>query len=137
VDTDGKLITSNDLSGKVGVLVYWATWCGGCKKEIPDLVALRQEFADSELEIIGLSVDKPHKDLKAYAEAAGINYRVARVTPSIVETFGQAESIPTLIIIDQEGRVQFRHSGFMEKAALAERVRSLLATRRIDRAFGS
>ncbi|EDY82404.1 antioxidant, AhpC/TSA family [Verrucomicrobiia bacterium DG1235] len=137
VDIQGNLISSTDLEGKVGVFVYWATWCGGCKKEIPDLVALREEFSPDEVEIIGLSVDEKHKDLKAYAEAVGINYRIARVTPSVVEAFGQAEAIPTLLIVDQEGRIQFRHTGIVNKDTLSERVRSLLATRRIDREFGS
>ncbi|MBD5779690.1 TlpA family protein disulfide reductase [Pelagicoccus sp. NFK12] len=136
VDTEGKLFSSNDLDGKVGVLVYWATWCGGCKSEIPDLIALRKEFATSDVEIVGLSVDEAHKDLAAFAESAGINYRIARVTPSIVETFGQAESIPTLMIVDQEGRIHFRHTGVVSKDALSERVRSLLATHHIDRAYG-
>lgn len=137
IDTNGKLITSNDLDGKVSVLVYWATWCGACKKEIPDLIALREEYAAADVAIIGLSFDEAHKDLSAYAEAAGINYQVARITPSIIETFGNADSIPTLLILDQEGRVQFKHVGVVNHETLSERVRSLLATRRIDRAFGS
>lgn len=135
IDTAGKLITSNDLDGKVSVLVYWATWCGGCKKEIPSLKALREEFGENEVEIIGLSVDDEHKDIDAYAKAVGINYRIARVTPSIVETFGQPDAIPTLLIIDQEGRIQFRHTGIVDQETLSERIRSLLATRHIDRAF--
>lgn len=137
VDLDGELVTSEDLQGKVSVLVYWATWCGGCKSEIPDLVALREEFPTNEVEIIGLSFDEEHKDLKSYARKVGINYRIARVTPSIVETFGNADAIPTLLIIDQEGRIQFRHTGVVGQHALSERVRSLLATRQIDRAVGS
>lgn len=136
VDTHGKTISSTDLEGKVGVFVYWATWCGGCKTEIPSLVALRKEFSPNEVEIVGLSVDEAHKDLNAYAEAVGINYRIARVTPTIIETFGRADAIPTLLIVDQEGRVQFRHTGIVDKDILSERVRSLLATRRIDREFG-
>lgn len=136
VDTEGKLFTSNDLDGKVGVLVYWATWCGGCKSEIPNLVELRKEFASSDVEIVGLSVDEAHKDLSAFADSAGINYRIARVTPSIIDTFGQADAIPTLLIVDQEGRIQFRHTGIVSKDTLSERVRSLLATHHIDRAVG-
>ena len=128
VDTQGKLFTSDDLEGKVGVLVYWATWCGGCKSEIPDLIALRREFAASDVEIVGLSVDEAHKDLAAYAEAVGINYRIARVTPSIEDAFGQPDAIPTLLIVDQGGQIHFRHKGVVSKDVLTERVKSLLAT---------
>ncbi|MBC2607457.1 redoxin domain-containing protein [Pelagicoccus albus] len=125
-DLNGQEITNQDLKGKVSVVMYWATWCGGCKKEIPDLVALREEFPSNELEIIGLSFDKEHKDLKTYAEAAGINYRIARITPSVKESLGEADAIPTVFILDQKGRVQFSHSGVIGKTILAERVRSLM-----------
>lgn len=137
VDTQGNAITSSDLEGKVSVLVYWATWCGGCKKEIPDLVALRHEFSSSDVEIIGLSVDEAHKDLEAFATEKGINYRLARVTPSVDEAFGRVDAIPTIFILDQEGRIHFRHTGLIPREALSERVRSLLAARNIERRFGS
>lgn len=136
VDTEGKLVSHNDFEGKVGVLVYWATWCGSCKSDIPDMIALRNEFTPSELEIVGLSVDKPQKDLQAFAKSKGINYRIARVTPSIVDAFGQADDIPTLLILDQEGRIQFRHTGEIPSATLSERVRSLLATPRLTASNG-
>lgn len=137
VDTEGKLITNDDLQGKVSVLVYWATWCGGCKKEIPDLVALREEFSEDQVFIVGLSVDKPYKDLQAYKEAVGINYQVARVNGSIEEAFGVPESIPALIVMDQEGRIHFRHTGIVTKDTLSEWVRTLLATSGMERKFGS
>lgn len=125
-DILGVPVSSETVRGKVGVFVYWATWCGGCKKEIPDLVALREEFSPDQVEIIGLSVDEGHKDLIAYAEQRGINYRIVRVTDSVREAFGPVDSIPTLIILDREGRVQFRHTGIVEKDAIAERVKALL-----------
>lgn len=135
-DTNGELITNEELQGKVSVLVYWATWCGGCKKEIPDLVALRKEFSEDQVFMVGLSVDKPYKDLQAYRKAMGINYRVARVNDSVFEAFGTPDGIPTLLIVDQEGRIQFRHTGIVTLETLSERVRTLLATSGIERKFG-
>lgn len=130
VDTFGKTVNSTDLNGKVSVVVYWATWCGGCKKEIPDLVALRNEFPENEVEIIGLSVDEAHKDLEAFALKKGINYKIARVNPSIDNAFGSVEAIPTLFILDQEGRIQFKHTGHVSKDTLSERVNNLLASKK-------
>lgn len=127
-DTAGKQVTSEDVNGKVSVLVYWATWCGACKNEIPDLIALRDEFSSSEVEIIGLSVDEPQKDLAAFAAKKGINYRIARVNQSIIDSFGQADAIPSVLILDQMGSIQFRHTGNVGKEILIERVRNLLAT---------
>lgn len=128
IDTNGSEISSRELQGKVSVVVYWASWCGGCKREIPDLVALRERFTDSELEVIGLSVDEPHKDLEAFANRYGINYRIARVTPSVNDAFGRVENIPTLFILDKQGHIQFRHTGHISVETLSERVRNLLAS---------
>lgn len=126
VDTKGIPISHEDLHGKVGVFVYWATWCNGCRVEIPDLIALRKEFPESQVEVVGLSVDEAHKDLEAFAREHGINYRLARVTDSISQAFGEVDAIPTLFILDQQGRIQFRHTGLVRNEAISERVRSLL-----------
>lgn len=128
VDTEGRKISTASLQGKVSVVVFWATWCGGCKREIPDLVALRDAFPTHDVEIIGLSVDEAHKDLQAFAQQAGINYRIARATDSANEAFGKIDSLPTIFIIDGEGRIKFRHAGNMAKDALVERIRSVQAT---------
>ena len=127
VDTTGQTIRSEDLNGKVSVVVYWATWCGGCKKEIPELVKLRNEFDNSKLEILGLSVDKTSKDLNAFTKEYGINYRIARVNASVDNAFGRVKSIPTLFILDQKGRIQFRHTGNISQRTLSKKVSSLLA----------
>jgi len=129
VDTAGEVITHTDLLGKVGVLVYWATYCGACKEEIPNLVALREAFPADEVAIIGLSVDRPGRDLVPFQESLGINYQVARVNESIYEAFGRPNAIPTVMLTDQDGRVQFQHIGVMMEKALHERVESLLAPR--------
>ncbi len=127
VDTTGQTIRSEELNGKVSVIVYWATWCGGCKKEIPELVELRNEFDSSKLEILGLSVDKASKDLNAFAREYGINYRIARVNASVDKAFGPVKSIPTLFILDQAGRIQFIHTGNISQKTLSKKVRALLA----------
>ena len=126
IDINGQPIGSADLAGKVSVVMYWATYCSGCKNEIPDLVALRNEFPPERVEILALSVDDARKDLQAYARERGINYRIARVNDSVVQAFGRIDSIPTLIIMDAQGRPQFRYSGHLAKETLSERVRDLL-----------
>ena len=126
VDIEGKQLSNEDLTGRVSVVMYWASYCTGCKNEIPDLVALRNEFPESEVAIVGLSVDDPHKDLLAFAHDRGINYRVARVNDSITSAFGRIDSIPTLFILDQSGQVQFKFAGHLTKDLLAERIRNLL-----------
>src|SRR4051794_25828149 len=56
-DLDGKTMRSTDWHGKVVLLNFWATWCGPCRAEIPDLVALQDKYRD-ELVIVGISEDE-------------------------------------------------------------------------------
>src|SRR5438270_3559135 len=53
---DGKPLSLASARGKVVLLNFWATWCGPCRAEIPDLIALQQKYKD-QLQIIGLTVD--------------------------------------------------------------------------------
>lgn len=55
---DGKTINfPNDFKGKVVLLDFWATWCGPCRKEVPNVVSTYQQFHDKGFEIVGVSLD--------------------------------------------------------------------------------
>ena len=125
-DIRGQTFSSDEFQGKVGVVVYWATYCSGCKKDIPDLVAIRKEFPEHEVVMIALSVDDEAKDLPAFAEAKGINYRIARVNDSVKHAYGKIDSIPTIVLIDPQGKVHFQFAGQIAHDTLAERIRTLL-----------
>ena len=56
-DLEGRLISSADWRGKVTIVNFWATWCGPCRAEIPDLIALQTKYRD-RLQIIGISEDE-------------------------------------------------------------------------------
>ena len=54
---DGRTITTDDLRGKVILVNFWATWCGPCRAEIPDLIKLQARYPD-HLQVIGVSADE-------------------------------------------------------------------------------
>lgn len=127
VDAAGAPIDSDVLADKVSVVAYWATFCNACQAEIPALIQLRKQFPEDQLSIVGMSVDDASKDLAAFGDDAGINYRIARVNASVEQAFGTAQVLPTIYILDKSGRIQFRHTGVLATDALAQRVRSVLA----------
>src|SRR5437762_8326244 len=57
VDLDGRTVSTDSFRGKVVILNFWATWCGPCRAEIPDLVALQDRYRDT-LQVIGISQDE-------------------------------------------------------------------------------
>src|SRR5687768_12713935 len=66
-DMNGADVRLAEHKGKVLLINFWATWCGPCKAEIPDLVALQTQYA-KDLQVFGISVDDDAKDMIPYAE---------------------------------------------------------------------
>jgi thiol-disulfide isomerase/thioredoxin len=125
-DLDGKSITLADAHGKVVLLNFWATWCGPCRAEIPDLIELQTKYKD-QLQIIGLTVDDDDADVvKKVVEASGINYQVALASPEIRLKYGGIAALPTSFMLDSEGRVVQKHEGLRDPLLYELEIRALL-----------
>ena len=121
-DLKGQKISLSDLKGKVILLNFWGTWCGPCKREIPDFVSLSKKHKKNGLEIIGvtLSSGSPEK-IQDFSQKWKINYTLltdinGNETQSVTARYGQATSqpitgIPTTFIIDREGYIRKRYVG--------------------------
>ena len=122
---DGKPITLAALQGKVVLLNFWATWCGPCRAEIPDLVALQDRY-DGRLQIIGLNVDDEEADIQQYVKETKINYPVAMTSNEVRRQFGGIPALPTSFVLDTEGRVVQKHVGLWNPAVYETEIRALL-----------
>ena len=121
-DLDGNTITLQQMKGKVVLLNFWGTWCGPCRKEIPDFINLSKKYKKDGLEIVGITLTSgPPENIKAFADKWGINYKLltdikGNETQTITALYGQATGkritgIPTTFIIDREGVIQKRYVG--------------------------
>jgi cytochrome c biogenesis protein CcmG, thiol:disulfide interchange protein DsbE len=125
-DMDGKPLTLAGLRGKVVLLNFWATWCGPCREEIPSLIALQKLYKD-RLQIVGMLTDDDDQAmLRKLIEAEGINYPVTLATPEIRMEYGGIPALPTLFVINSEGRVVQKHVGLFNPALYETEVRALL-----------
>src|SRR5713101_5097213 len=123
---NGKAITLADSHGKVILLNFWATWCGPCRAEIPDLVELQNKYKD-RLQILGLVVDDDDQDaIKEFAEKFGINYPVAIASNDIRFQYGGIAALPTSFVLDAEVRIVQKHEGLRDPLLYETEVRSLL-----------
>lgn len=126
-DLDGRTITTDDLYGKVTLVNFWATWCGPCRVEIPDLIKLQARYPD-HLQIIGVSADEgPVQVVEDFATAYGINYPIVMSTPELNRAFPGVMALPTSFIIDPEGRVVQTHIGLINPGVLEQETRFLAA----------
>jgi thiol-disulfide isomerase/thioredoxin len=123
---DGGTVNLAAVRGKVVLLNFWATWCGPCRLEVPDLVELQKKYQD-RLQVIGLVVDDADEDaVRKFAKRYGINYPVAMTTDEMRIQFGGVPALPTSFIIDAQGRVVQKHIGLRDPELYEMEVRSLL-----------
>jgi thiol-disulfide isomerase/thioredoxin len=125
-DLDGKPISLEDVKGKIVLLNFWATWCGPCREEIPDLIELQKKYKD-QLAIIALATDEDEPaEVKKFAQKAGINYRIGMATDPLRMEYGGIPALPTSFLIDAQGRVVQKHIGLNDPSIYELEVRALL-----------
>jgi thiol-disulfide isomerase/thioredoxin len=125
---DGKNIDLSTYRGHPVIVDFWATWCGPCRRQIPELVSLYKRYNKSRgLVIIGISCDLIQGDgVKAVApfvEEFQINYPIALADEQLVDKMG-VEAIPTTLFVGPKGELVSRivgagHAGEISDSAMA------------------
>ncbi len=125
-DLNGKPISLAEAKGKIVLLNFWATWCGPCRAEIPDLVDLQKRYAD-KFEIIALVTDEDDPDeVRRFVLQSGINYRVAMSSDEVRRDYGGIAALPTSFVIDPQGRIVQKHVGLNDPSIYELEVRAML-----------
>src|SRR5580765_3666358 len=113
---DGRPLTLASARGKVVLLNFWATWCGPCRAEIPDLIALQQKYRD-HLVILGISEDEgPVDTVKRFATQQQMNYPIVMSTDAIRQIFKGVVALPTTFVLDRDGRMVQKNVGLLNKS---------------------
>jgi peroxiredoxin len=126
-DSVGKLVSLKDYRGKIVVLDFWATWCHGCKEEIPWFAEFERKYSDKGLSVIGVSLDEDGwKVVKPFTKAMAVSYRIVLGNDSTAKEYGVG-SMPDTFIIDRDGRIAATYMGVVDKNNFEKNVQELLA----------
>ena len=126
-DIDGNVFSLIGYRGKVVLLDFFATWCGPCRSEIPDLKALVEVYGEN-LVIVSISTDPSYdtvSTLEQFKADNGMTWRIARDTAGVSDNYG-IQYIPTLFIIDREGYVRYIHIGTTASSILINELNTLI-----------
>jgi thiol-disulfide isomerase/thioredoxin len=109
-DIDGKRVKLVDLKGKVVVLDFWYRGCGWCIKAMPQMNGLAEDFRGKPVAIFGMNTDRKEEDARFVIEKMALKYPTLKAI-GLPEKFG-VQGFPTLIVIDQQGKVHDMHVGY-------------------------
>lgn len=121
----------SSLKGRIVILNFWATYCIPCRKEMPDLAAIQNEFAALGVQVIGASTDEAtdREKVLQFVKETKVNFPIwMGASASDMIRFGLGSALPGTVIIDREGRVAKVISGVIDKADIRKQIESMLAT---------
>jgi len=107
-DPEGKPISLSSLRGKVVMIDFWASWCGPCRKENPNVVQLYQKYHDKGFEILGVSLDKTQDEwIKAIADdqLKWLHVSDLQYWQNSAARLYSVSAIPQTYLLDQEGKI--------------------------------
>ena len=129
-DLSGVEQSLESLKGRIVILNFWATYCIPCRKEMPDLATLQNEFAPFGVQVIGVSTDDLEDRAKVlqFVRETKVNFPIW-MGGSIehMMSFGLGGALPGTVVIDREGNVFKSISGVIDQAKLRTEIESLLA----------
>jgi len=124
---DGKKYALADFKGQYVVLNLWATWCGPCRREIPEIIAFCRDH-QGEVTVVSISVDNEQADLAGFVQEQGMNYLVMKDDGAAAAQYLGAEGgIPQTYFIDKDGVVRGHIYGSAERKTFDQKLAKLLA----------
>ena len=125
-DSKGAAVRLSDYKGKVVLLDFWATWCHGCKTEIPWYMEFQNRYKDKGFSVIGVSMDEDGwKSVKPFIEEQKMNYAVVIGNEALAKLYA-VDALPVTLLIDRNGKIAVTHAGLVEKDAFEKEIRALL-----------
>ncbi|MGI9067952.1 MAG: TlpA disulfide reductase family protein [Pyrinomonadaceae bacterium] len=130
-DPSGTTQGLSALKGRIVILNFWATYCIPCRKEMPDLAAIQNEYAALGVQVVGASTDEAEDQAKVlqFVKEAKVNFPIwMGATTADMIRFGLGAALPGTVVIGKDGRVAKVISGIVNQADLKKQIDAMLAS---------
>lgn len=115
INTQQK-ISLDDYQGKVVLIDFWASWCGPCRKSLPEYNDLRNRLQASQIgdkfEILAINVDMSNEEALAFLTKHPVDFPVLEERTGKSQQAYDLLTMPTSFLVDQQGKIRIAHQGF-------------------------
>ena len=136
-DASGKTATLSKFRGKVVLLDFWATECGGCVQEIPSFIEIAAKKT-KDLEVVGVSMDIFWENLKSaeegwqhvrpFVKTHGVKYPILMGDDKTFKAY-KLEALPVTLLLDKQERIAAKYVGIVDKSNIEENIQLLVRER--------
>lgn len=131
-DVEGGKVDNEEFDDKILVVDFWATWCAPCREGIPHFVKLQKEFADEDVQVLGVSMDSPEDPqssagvVKNFLKKNKVNYPCGLGTDQLTQRLPGDVKLPTTVFMDRMGNVRYIANGYHDHGKLAAITKTLM-----------
>jgi cytochrome c biogenesis protein CcmG/thiol:disulfide interchange protein DsbE len=123
---DGKTYSFETLQGKPVVINFWASWCGPCKLEAPELVRLYEKYkGEVEIYAVNLTSGDDVKNARAFADDYGFQFPVLLDEEGDVADKYQIQAIPSTFFVNNKGTIIYKATGLVSAQTLESQFKQL------------
>lgn len=128
-DSAGKTLKLTDYRGKIVLLNFWATWCGGCKEEMPWYSQFEKTYGPQGFAVIGVSQDEDGwKIVKPFLAKTPIPYRIVLGDETTGKKYN-VDAMPVSLLLDRQGRIAASYTGLVDRSDIEDNIKKMLAAR--------
>ncbi|MBL9137869.1 MAG: TlpA family protein disulfide reductase [Verrucomicrobiales bacterium] len=107
-----------DLSGKIVLVDFFASWCGPCQESFPAMEELQKKYGSKGLVIVAVNEDQKREDMDSFLKQHKVTFTIVRDPGSGLVSKVRIPTMPTSFLLDKEGKVRAMHRGFKGKETL-------------------
>jgi len=126
--TSGENIRLSEYRGQVVLINFWASWCGPCRQEMPELDALHKKYQDLGFTVFGVNVEQNKQQVERVLREIPVSFPILFDQENEVSELYDVDAMPVTVLVDRNGDIRFGHRGYKPgyEKVYEQQIRSLV-----------